>query len=754
VDALHINRFAAFAADGSMTSLVAEGLPEWPTDGALGAIADADLYAMEQAYLAEFAAIEADPSRPVGDAVALAEHVRALRDEAERRMAAEPVPEPTAEELAAQAAADEAAAALAAEREAQLAALRAEITPEPGAGETIPEGTAFSREDLVAAVTAGAEAAARAIVPAVTAAIAQAAPVTEPAPGVTITRMRARDLGGYRPDHLAPAPANGAERSRFTAKVVSATDSSAVGLGGEIQTMDQLVDIFTEKALAIGRASGVDNEQVKLASIKLDRVPPEMDLRGITDGRELRRKVLSVIGPEAVGVNPWTGREAPIGRGGVVHVGEGLVASGGLAAPVEPYYNQLVIAQGARPVQAALPTFVAERGGIKLTLPPSIGTIAAATTPGQYTDGVTNTDTSLVSATATFTAADAGSYISGSPTIFAEGTIIASVTNSTTVVLSAATLTTTTGVTFVIQRRNPYNLGPAVGVVTAAQDAAGPPNVIKYTYDVPVGTQNEYDVYSVYTSLQFGNLTGRTFPEQVEANIRVADALAARTADTQMLNLISLYSTLFTGAKTFGTARQLLAQLGHMGAVYRNSERMDPSAVLRVLLPAWAINAMRGDYIASFIGGGDAWGLSDDEIAGWLADNHFMLSLYQDGPTDISQLFVTTGFSGATGNGTTLGTPIAIPDYPGTGATTSFRTQVISFMWAEGTWLGLTTGELNLGLVRDSILNSQNRYRQFSEVWETPAFVGTRTLRGEHTVAADGSYGAAVSVTLGAGNGL
>src|SRR5277367_5001509 len=107
-----------------------------------------------------------------------------------------------------------------------------------------------------------------------------------------------------------------------------------------------------------------------------------------------------------------------------------------------------------------------------------------------------------------------------------------------------------------------------------------------------------------------------------------------------------------------------------------------------------------------------------------------------DGPSDISQVFPSIG-SGAINSGANTATPVAIPDYPGTGATTTFRTQVISFMWPEGQWLGLTTGELNIGLVRDSILNSQNRFRNFEEKWLTPAMVGPvgASLRGVHTVA-------------------
>lgn len=67
----------------------------------------------------------------------------------------------------------------------------------------------------------------------------------------------------------------------------------------------------------------------------------------------------------------------------------------------------------------------------------------------QVTDGVTNTDTSLTSATAAFTSADVGASVVGSG--IAGGTTIASVTNATTVVLSAATTATATGVTVGIE---------------------------------------------------------------------------------------------------------------------------------------------------------------------------------------------------------------------------------------------------------------------------------------------------------------
>ena len=93
----------------------------------------------------------------------------------------------------------------------------------------------FSAADLTAAVTAGAEATARALAPMLAATVQQAvtaagAPATE-ALEVHVGRIRARDLGGYRPDRLAPTPGDGAPTSRFTARVTSLVDSADAGIG-------------------------------------------------------------------------------------------------------------------------------------------------------------------------------------------------------------------------------------------------------------------------------------------------------------------------------------------------------------------------------------------------------------------------------------------------------------------------------------------------------------------------------------------
>lgn len=61
-----------------------------------------------------------------------------------------------------------------------------------------------------------------------------------------------------------------------------------------------------------------------------------------------------------------------------------------------------------------------------------------------------------------------------------------------------------------------------------------------------------------------------------------------------------------------------------------------------------------------------------------------------------------------------------IPAYPA---------QIDTLLYASGTKLFLDGGNLDFGLVRDSVLNSRNRYRQFSETFEGVADRGIENLR-------------------------
>ena len=84
----------------------------------------------------------------------------------------------------------------------------------------------------------------------------------------------------------------------------------------------------------------------------------------------------------------------------------------------------------------------------------------------------TSTSTTVTSATAAFTSADVGSFVTGAG--IPAGATIASVTNATTVVISAAATATATGVTLTITT-NYAVYDRLVDALTAAQDAYADP---------------------------------------------------------------------------------------------------------------------------------------------------------------------------------------------------------------------------------------------------------------------------------------
>ena len=92
-------KFASFDENGELLALVAEGLPEFPADGDLSTLDDAQIGELHDALVESIPALSEDPEFDPADATVLAERITALRDEAARRLAieppaADPAPEP------------------------------------------------------------------------------------------------------------------------------------------------------------------------------------------------------------------------------------------------------------------------------------------------------------------------------------------------------------------------------------------------------------------------------------------------------------------------------------------------------------------------------------------------------------------------------------------------------------------------------------------------------------------------------------
>lgn len=120
-------------------------------------------------------------------------------------------------------------------------------------------------------------------------------------------------------------------------------------------------------------------------------------------------------------------------------------------------------------------------------------------------DGATNSNTTVTSATANFTSLDVGAAITG--TGIPGATTIASVTNSTTVVISASATATATGVSLTITRTNPNAISAFQTAYQAAIPALASTQAL-YTTGAPtvavVIAPNNVGVFNVSPGQWFG----------------------------------------------------------------------------------------------------------------------------------------------------------------------------------------------------------------------------------------------------------
>lgn len=269
------------------------------------------------------------------------------------------------------------------------------------------------------------------------------------------------------------------------------------------------------------------------------------------------------------------------------------------------------------------------------------------------------------------------------------------------------------------------DLTAGITTVTNAQDIAA--SVTKACVEINCAAQREYVVTAVNACLKASNFGARAYPEQVAAWLQNLEAAHARVAETLLLDGIAAASISLTSAGLVGAAREIIARLGQAAAAYRSRNRMDEDARLNVYVPAWAINLAAADVARSF-GGTPQEYLSfarADLVAGFGAQ-FLDVTFYLDSKTGGGQVFAAEVAASVLDN---------------------FPTVMFAYVFAPGTFVFLDGGNLDFGLVRDSALNSANRFTMQSETFEQVAYVGTESIEVALTLCADGSYGAARSVT-------
>jgi hypothetical protein len=274
-----------------------------------------------------------------------------------------------------------------------------------------------------------------------------------------------------------------------------------------------------------------------------------------------------------------------------------------------------------------------------------------------------------------------------------------------------------------IQYRMPMDaltMTDGLGVWTVANDEADP-LVPKTCAIIDCPDVTEAVVYSTYLCLQYPNFSARFDREWVDATTRAAMIAWARFAENQLLSRILAGSKLIYQDAIISATRDVLVAVDKVVAYYRNRHRLDSMVPLRMILPRWVLDLFRADMARGFPGDLDALAVADATIMSWFRARGVNVTFHLD------------GLAGATVNS------VAIPNqfYANVAAgavVPEFIDKIDAVLFAEGDWLFLDGGTLDLGLVRDSTLNSLNRYQQFVENFEGVAFNGIESLRMVLTV--------------------
>ena len=399
--------------------------------------------------------------------------------------------------------------------------------------------------------------------------------------------------------------------------ITAGADIPGLTAGSNLENMADVADAFAKRLHGLRRVNGGDGEQHIVASFST--AYPEAFQLG-TDAEANMSKINEAVSPVAI------------------------IASGGYQAPFSTKYDVFGLGSNVRPIRDALPSFQADRGGIRYIQPPVLSSYGAAV--GVWTTAL---DTAYVTSSATSSA------------------------TKDNLVVTAATET------------------------TAAADA-------------------------VTLQMQFGNLATRAYPELIARHNELGLIQHAREAEQNIISKIVAGSTAITSTSVLGLAADFLLQVGRAGVQYRARHRMDENAVLRLIAPFWVKAAIRADF-ALQMPGDLRTAVSDAEIDGFLRARGVNVTWYLD---DANMTGAQT-----------------------TGAMNEFYDTFVWQLFAEGTFLFLDGGTLDVGIIRDSTLVGTNDYKMFVETFEGVAKVGVESLSCTSTVQVNGAR-AALRDTLGA----
>jgi hypothetical protein len=261
----------------------------------------------------------------------------------------------------------------------------------------------------------------------------------------------------------------------------------------------------------------------------------------------------------------------------------------------------------------------------------------------------------------------------------------------------------------------------AVGVWTNVTDTS-PGTDVKSSLTITAATETTVATDAVTLQLQFGNLMTRAYPELIARHNELALIQHAREAEQYLAGKLTSGSTAVTTTSLIGVARDFLVQVGRAAVAMRSRHRLSPDQKLRVIAPAWIKDAMVADLTLNMPG--DSSMNATGEIDGYLAARG----------VDITYSYDLNVYSSQSASA----------------ALNEFSDTFTWYIFAEGTFLFLDGGTLDLGIIRDSTLVGTNDYKMFVETFEGIAKIGVESLVVTSTISVNGVAAALRDTTGGA----
>jgi hypothetical protein len=239
----------------------------------------------------------------------------------------------------------------------------------------------------------------------------------------------------------------------------------------------------------------------------------------------------------------------------------------------------------------------------------------------------------------------------------------------------------------------------AITVIDQDDEAAGGTFNTKSCQDMSCPSYTEVAVTTISHCREYGNLNTIAWPEKIAHENDLTMAAHARSADGYLLDRIKALSLNVTnGAETLGALIYLVDAIVKSKFGIQGRLRMPQDARFRALIPFWVPDMLALDTNQTIDGNRFR---SKAELVSYLRGLGIEPSFYLDTPS----------------SGTTQ-----LPDSAQTAAAIdSLPDNVQWAIFPEGAFIHVDSGSLELGIVRDSTLNSTNDYQFFGETFENVA---------------------------------